>query len=132
MVELYPHSLKRVQRVVLNYLSTGTTSPLPLFVLNISYLTSGRHISERLEVLNIIWKISAQYLWPRLDSNQRSSKLRRHAPSFPWSVDQVNCCWPSPAPSFLIQGPAGLTTIFFCLTTLGVVQPPSLPVGRVG
>jgi hypothetical protein len=26
------------------------------------------------------------------------------------SVGQVNCCWSSPAHSFLILGPAGLTT----------------------
>jgi hypothetical protein len=38
------------------------------------------------------------------------------------SVGRVDCCWSSPAPSFLVPSPAGLMTIFYCLTTLGVVQ----------
>jgi hypothetical protein len=35
---------------------------------------------------------------------------------------QVNCFWPSPAESFLVQSPAGLMAIFCCLTTLEVLQ----------
>jgi hypothetical protein len=30
----------------------------------------------------------------------------------------VTCCWSSPAQTFLVPGPVGLMTIFFCLTTL--------------
>jgi hypothetical protein len=30
----------------------------------------------------------------------------------------VNCCWPSPAQSFLVPGPAGPVTVFFCPTVL--------------
>jgi hypothetical protein len=30
-------------------------------------------------------------------------------------LDRVNCCWPSPAHSFFVPGPAGFTTIFFFL-----------------
>jgi hypothetical protein len=37
------------------------------------------------------------------------------------SVCLVNCCWPSPGQSFLVPSPAGLMTIFYCLTALGVV-----------
>jgi hypothetical protein len=33
-------------------------------------------------------------------------------------VCRVNYCWSSPAQSFLIPGPAGLMTIFLCLTRL--------------
>jgi hypothetical protein len=39
-----------------------------------------------------------------------------------WLVGQVNCCWFLPAQSRLVLGPAGLVTIFLCLTTLGVMQ----------
>jgi hypothetical protein len=39
-----------------------------------------------------------------------------------WSIGRVNCCWSSPAESFLVQGPAELITIFFCFKALGVVQ----------
>jgi hypothetical protein len=35
---------------------------------------------------------------------------------------RVNCCWPSPAQPFLVPSSAGLMTIFFCLTTPGVMQ----------
>jgi hypothetical protein len=37
---------------------------------------------------------------------------------------QVNCCWSLPAQSHLVPilSPAGLMTIFYCLTTLGVMQ----------
>jgi hypothetical protein len=38
------------------------------------------------------------------------------------SVNWVNCCWPSPAQSFLVPSPAGLMTILFCLTTLRVIE----------
>jgi hypothetical protein len=38
-----------------------------------------------------------------------------------WS-GEVNCCWSSPAQSFLVPSPAGLMTIFYSLTTLGDVQ----------
>jgi hypothetical protein len=31
---------------------------------------------------------------------------------------QIDCCWASPAQSFLIPGPAGPMVIFFCLPTL--------------
>jgi hypothetical protein len=34
----------------------------------------------------------------------------------------LNFCWPSPAQLFLVPSPAGLMTIFYCLTSLGVVQ----------
>jgi hypothetical protein len=42
------------------------------------------------------------------------------------SVCLANCCWPSPAESFLAASPAGLMTIFHCLTTLGVLQLHSI------
>jgi hypothetical protein len=29
----------------------------------------------------------------------------------------VNCCWPSPAQSFLVWGPTGPMAMLFCLTT---------------
>jgi hypothetical protein len=29
----------------------------------------------------------------------------------------INCCWSSPAQSLLVPSPAGLMTIFYCLTT---------------
>jgi hypothetical protein len=45
------------------------------------------------------------------------------------SVYRVSCCWFSPAQSFLVLGPAGLITMFFCLTTVGAVQIP--PTGRM-
>lgn len=38
------------------------------------------------------------------------------------SVGPVNCCWPSRAQTFLVLGHAGLVTVFFRLTTLGVVR----------
>jgi hypothetical protein len=34
-------------------------------------------------------------------------------------------CWSSPAQSFLVSISSVLITIFYCLTTLGVVQPLS-------
>jgi hypothetical protein len=33
----------------------------------------------------------------------------------------INCCWSLPAQSFMVLGPAGLTTVFFCLITLWVI-----------
>jgi hypothetical protein len=39
--------------------------------------------------------------------------------SWPYFSDsQANCCWPSPPQSFLVKSPAGLMTIFYCLTNL--------------
>jgi hypothetical protein len=38
------------------------------------------------------------------------------------SVGSDKLCWPSPAQSVLVPGPAGLMTIFFCITTLEVAQ----------
>jgi hypothetical protein len=35
---------------------------------------------------------------------------------------RVNCCWPSPAQSFLVPFPAGLMTTFFCLMAIGFVR----------
>jgi hypothetical protein len=40
-------------------------------------------------------------------------------------VRLVNCCWSSPAQSFLFPCSAGLRTIFHCLTVLGVVPDSS-------
>jgi hypothetical protein len=37
-------------------------------------------------------------------------------------VGVVDYCWSSPAQLFVVLGPALLKTIFFCLTTLGVVS----------
>jgi hypothetical protein len=34
----------------------------------------------------------------------------------------VNCCRSSPVQSFLVPSPAGLMSIFYCLSALGVVQ----------
>jgi hypothetical protein len=34
------------------------------------------------------------------------------------TVSEVNCCWPSPAQSFLIPSPAGLMTKFYSFMTL--------------
>jgi hypothetical protein len=38
---------------------------------------------------------------------------------------RVNCCWPSPAQSFLVPSPAGLRTIFYSLTALGAFRTHS-------
>jgi hypothetical protein len=46
-----------------------------------------------------------------------------------WSVGRVNCCWSSPVQVSLFPGPEGLVTIFFCLTTLGVVEEFHLTFG---
>jgi hypothetical protein len=43
-----------------------------------------------------------------------------------WSVSWVSCCWTLPAQSSLVQSPTGLMTIFYCLSTLGVVQLSTL------
>jgi hypothetical protein len=39
-----------------------------------------------------------------------------------WSVCLVNWWWSSPAHSFLVEGPSRITTIFYCVTNLGVVH----------
>jgi hypothetical protein len=41
-------------------------------------------------------------------------------------IGRPNCCWPSPAQSFLVPGPAGPITIFFRLPTQTCVRRISL------
>jgi hypothetical protein len=39
-----------------------------------------------------------------------------------WLVGCVNCCWSSLAQPFQVPTPAEHTTVFYCLTTLEIVQ----------
>jgi hypothetical protein len=43
--------------------------------------------------------------------------------SFKDWVNQVNCCGPSPAQSFLVLSPAGLLILFYFLMTPRVMRP---------
>jgi hypothetical protein len=88
-------------------------------------LTVGRNVTLTLSLS----------LWP----TPTSDCLSTH-----WLVCLVNCRWLSPGQSFLVPSPAGLMTIFYCLTTLGthwlqssqmlqaLVSTVDLDFGRVG
>jgi hypothetical protein len=41
-------------------------------------------------------------------------------------IGRVNCCWSSPAQSFLVPSPAGLMKIFYTLDSEGHASPPNL------
>jgi hypothetical protein len=43
-------------------------------------------------------------------------------PGIGCSAGRVNCRWPSPAQLFLVPNPVGLMSLWYSLTTLGVVQ----------
>jgi hypothetical protein len=58
----------------------------------------------------------------RIRSSSRMCEFCRLVFSDRVGLSRVNCCWSTPAQSFLVPCPPGLMTIFYCPTTLGVVQ----------
>jgi hypothetical protein len=91
------------------------------FIFRVKELTKQTSSKKQASSISLTLKMEAVYL-----SRKSVNFYQTHS-----RVGRVNFCWSSLAQSSLVPSSTGLMTIFYCLTTLGVMKLSS-PLGRLG